>query len=179
MYHIKLEAIILSALVLIIMLFTCHFKAYLREGFATSSPLPSPSPSPIDPNKIYTRLPSGEVLSNDEATNTSSRFSRMYKMQMGATNYNSKFCNNTKLADPCPDVLKKHSEIPADIVAKCKSDVDALNATPAPSPTGSSLQNFTDDEMQEMVRRYAYMTTQRNPQSPWDFNPYGSPAINF
>jgi hypothetical protein len=173
MYHIKLEAIILSALVLIIMLFTCHFKAYLNEGFTTTLT------TPIDPNKLYTRLPGGEVLNNSESNNTSSRFSRMYRMQMGGTNYDSKFCKNTKLADPCPEVLNKHSEIPADIVAQCKSQFDALNATPSPSAAGSSLQNFTDDEIQEMVRRYAHLTSQRNPQAPWDFNPYGSPAINL
>lgn len=168
--HIKLESIMLSALILIIMGFACHFKAYLSEKFTDTI---------IDPNKLYSRLPSGEVQgASNNSPDASTRFSRMYRMEMGASNYDSKFCKN-KLADPCPEVLKSHSEVPTDLVKQCRDQVDALNVTPAPSPASSTLPNFTDDEVQEMVRKYAFMTSQRNPQSPWMFNPYGSPAINM
>jgi hypothetical protein len=175
--HIKLEAIMLSALILIIMGFTCHFKSYLSESFTNTI-------APIDPNKLYTRLPSGQIVNSNnnggDGSNASTRFSRMYKLQMGGSNYNSKFCKS-ELKDPCPEILKQHSEVPADVVAQCKAQVEAVNtgSSPSPSPTGSSLQNFTDDEIQQMVRQYAYLTSQRNPQSPRDFNPYGSPAIDI
>lgn len=167
--HIKLESIMLSALILIIMGFACHFKAYLSEKFTDT----------LDPNKLYSRLPSGEVQgASNNSPDASTKFSRMYRMEMGSSNYDSKFCKNT-LADPCPEILKSHSEVPADLVKQCSDQVNTLNAIPSPSPTASSLHNFTDDEVQEMVRKYAFMTSQRNPQSPWVFNPYGSPAIDM
>jgi len=156
----KLEAIVLSALVIIIMAFTCHYRSYLGESFTTS----------IDPNQLYTRLPNDKSTSSN-IVDSAAIFSRMYS---AGANYDSKFCV-TNLKDPCPAVLNSHSQIPADIIESCKLQVDV---TPSPNKTTDST-NFTDAEMQDMVLQYAMLTSQRNPQEPWIFNPYARPVINI
>jgi hypothetical protein len=166
--------IVALVLLCIIVGFIYAYQNYLTESFINT-----PSDPTLNPNILYSRYPNGQL------DNGSCAFSQTYKATLKklggneSTSYNSKFCSNSSCnsaTDPCPAILQQsQAQIPPEELAQCQNAI----ATPAPNASSSSLQNLTDAEMDELVYKYAVLTSQRNPVAPWDFNNYGSPSISM
>lgn len=164
------DILILLALITLIVIFTIRcpeIKVSSKPTLAVSSSSPEPF---IDPNIIYTRR--ANCSTDNVNSNATMRFSRQYRQELGIDDSNSKYCkpSGMKSSSVCNALKSSQAAIPAAIQAEC-AEAEAT-AMPAPSPTSSSLQNYTDDELDALVYKYAVLTSQRNPQAPWDFNPY-------